>query len=270
MRPLVRVHDSLDGGWEFATGAVPILGEVCEYREWGAPVRRREVPHGRYTLIISFGDPLMVDGERHTSFLAGLHDRPVFTGHAGAQHGIEIRLGPVAAGALLRQPLDALTNRVVALDDLLGAEAERLVDRLASAPDADTRFDLLSAGLAGRMAEVPPLSREVRWALEQLTCRHGQVAVGRLVRATGWSQRHFAARFRTQVGMTPKAYARVLRFQSAYQQMRAAPHDRWAQIAADSGYYDQPHLNREFRDLAGLAPGALLAATLPGGAGTAA
>ena len=120
------------------------------------------------------------------------------------------------------------------------------------------------------MAEVPPLSGEVRWALEQLTRRHGQVAVGRLIRATGWSERHFAARFRAEVGMTPKAYARVLRFQSACQQLRAAPHHSWAQIAADSGYYDQPHLNREFRDLAGLAPGALLAMTLPGGAGTAA
>jgi hypothetical protein len=64
------------------------------------PARRREVPRGRYTLIISFGDPLMVDGERHLSFLAGLHDRPVFIAHAGARHGIEVRLGSVTAGAL--------------------------------------------------------------------------------------------------------------------------------------------------------------------------
>jgi AraC-like DNA-binding protein len=254
------MHGSLESGWEFVTGSVRMLGEVCEYREWGAPVQRREVPHGRYTLIISFGDPLIVDGERHTSFLAGLHDRPVFTAHTGAQHGIEVRLRPASAGALLCQPLEALTNRVFALPDLLGTDAERLVDRLASAPDRSTRFDLLSTVLARRMAEVPPLSGEVRWALEQLTCRHGQVAVGRLGRATGWSQRYFAARFRAQVGMTPKAYAQVLRFQSAYQQMRAAPHHSWAQIAADSGYYDQPHLNREFRELAGLAPGALLVA----------
>lgn len=70
--------------------------------------------------------------------------------------------------------------------------------------------------------------------------------------------------------MAPKAYARVLRSQRAYRLMRAAPERRWAGMAAQAGYYDQPHLNREFRELAGLPPGALLASALPGGAGLAA
>ncbi len=270
MQPSLRRHSSPAGGWEFATATAPVLGTVCGYREWGQPVRRREVPHPALTLIVSFGDPLLVDGARHTSFVAGLHDRPVLTAHDGPQHGIEVGLAPAVAGALLRQPLDPLTNRVIALSDVLGGDADRLVAKLASATDWRTRFDLLSAGLAGRLADAPPLAGEIRWALDQLTRRHGRVPVGRLVRATGWSERHFAARFRAHVGLPPKAYARVLRFHAAFRRMRAAPERSWAQIAADAGYYDQPHLNREFRQLAGLAPGALLAATLPERAGTAA
>jgi AraC-like DNA-binding protein len=265
----VRSHTSPTGGWEFATGTVPLLGEVCGYREWGGPVHRREVPHAALTLILSFDDPLFVGGVRHGSFVAGLHDRAVLTQHDGTQHGIEVRLTPAVAHALLRQPLDPLTNQVIALSDLLGRGADRLTDRLASATGWGTRFDLLSAELTDRLAGAPPLSGEVSWALDQLVRRHGRVPVGGLARATGWSQRHFATRFRAEVGMAPKAYARILRFQYAYQRMRAAPRQTWARIAADTGYYDQPHLNREFRELSGLSPAALLAAALPEGAGTA-
>ncbi len=271
MQPRMRRHENKAGGWEFAepVGYRGWGAEVCGYREWGGPVRRREVPHDGYTLILSFGDPLMIDGERYTSMVAGLHDRPVVTAHQGAQHGIEVRLPPATARALLRRPLYELTNSVVALPDLL-ADADRLVDQLAGTPDWATRFDLLHCAFAARLVDAEPLAGEVRWALDALTRTHGRAPVSRLVTATGWSQRHFTTRFREQVGMAPKALARVLRFQQAYQSMRAHPQHSWAQIAADAGYYDQPHLNREFRELAGLPPGALLAAALPEYAGIAA
>lgn len=271
MASRVRSYGSPAGGWELAEPAgSPAATGVCGFREWGPPVCRREVPHPDYTLVLSFGDPLLVDAVRHTSFLAGLSDRATRTAHAGAQHGIELRLPPATAQALLRRPLHELANAVVALPDLLGVEADGLVDRLASTPDWERRFALLDGYLAGQLADAPPLAAEVHWALEVLTRRHGRVPVGRLARATGWSQRHFTARFREQVGLAPKAYARVLRFHYAYRRMLAAPEQCRAQIAADAGYYDQPHLNRDFRDLAGLAPGALFAAAHPGGLGIAA
>jgi len=143
------------------------------------------------------------------------------------------------------------------------------VQRLAEAPDWSARFALLDAEFAGRLAGTAPPAAEVAWALGQLRRHHGRLPVGPLASATGWSQRHFTARFRAQVGMAPKQFARVLRFQHAVGRMRGAPEPCWAEIAAAAGYYDQPHLNRDFRELAGVTPGELLAAALPGGAGTA-
>jgi len=274
--PAVRIqrHSAPRGSFELAIAASRLgLGDYCGYVERGAPVRRREVPHDGYTLILSFGDELTVaaaDGSapgRYTSFLAGLHDRPVVTGHAGVQYGIELRLPPLTAYRLLRRPLAELTNAVVELPELLGPGTDRLVQRLAEAPDWSSRFALLDAEFAARLAGSDRPAAEVAWALGRLRRHHGRLPVGPLAAATGWSQRHFTARFRAQVGMAPKQFARVLRFQHAVTRMRGAPEPCWAEIAACAGYYDQPHLNRDFRELAGCTPTEYLARLLPEGRG---
>ena len=69
----------------------------------------------------------------------------------------------------------------------------------------------------------------------------------------GWSRRHFAARWRRDVGMGPKAVARILRFQRALRLLREGR--PLADVAYDCGFADQPHLNREFRALGGSTPG---------------
>lgn len=276
--PPVRVerYSSPQGSWELAVAPSGVgLGDYCGYREQGAAMRRRELPHDGYTLILSFGDELTVAAAsggvsgRYTSLLAGLHDRAVVTGHDGIQHGIEIRLPPLTAYRLLGRPLTELTNAVVELPEVLGPGTDRLVQRLAGAPDWSSRFALLDDEFAARLAGTDPPAAEIAWALARLRRHHGRLPVGPLATATGWSQRHFTARFRAQVGMAPKQFARVLRFQHAVGRMRGAPEPCWAEIAAAAGYYDQPHLNREFRELAGVTPGELFAAALPGGAVTA-
>jgi AraC-like DNA-binding protein len=83
----------------------------------------------------------------------------------------------------------------------------------------------------------------------------------------GWSRRHLAARFRDQVGLPPKVVARVLRFQCALRLMGTDGGPAWSDVALACGYYDQAHLNREFRSLAGCAPTRYFAARLPDGGG---
>jgi transcriptional regulator GlxA family with amidase domain len=82
------------------------------------------------------------------------------------------------------------------------------------------------------------------------------VRIEELVKQSGFSHRHLVARFREEVGMTPKSLARVLRFEHSLTMLRqtTAP---LAEVAAAAGYYDQAHLNRDFKALAGSAPGAI-------------
>jgi AraC-like DNA-binding protein len=276
-------HDSPLGSWEMASrDADPRLrGYLGAYTGFvertPGPLRRREVPSDHVTLILSFGAPIAISGpgaaqpsQRRTSFVAGLHDGPVLTEHAGRQHGIEVRLAPLAAGRLLGVPMDELANRVVALDDLLGRDADRLLEGLHEAPGWAERFARLDAALARRLDDTRAPSTAIAWAWKRLSESHGTVPIGALADEVGWSRRHLGAQFRRQVGLPPKLLARILRFDRVVARLRHAEPGRWAEVAYDCGYYDQAHLNRDFRAFAGSSPTAFLAARMPDAGGFAA
>ena len=106
------------------------------------------------------------------------------------------------------------------------------------------------------------LAPEVLHAWRQLLRAGGAVRVADLATETGWSSRHLADRFRTEIGLTPKAAARVIRFDRAKQTLISRVHDegfQLADLAAETGYFDQAHLAREFRALAGVPPSQWLA-----------
>ena len=286
-------HRSELGEWELATRpAHPALrGHVtgyCGYRE-DTPTRfrRREVASPLVPLIISFGDRIQVGvpggpARTVTSFVAGLYDRPVVTEHDGRQHGIEALLTPLGAYTLLGVPMGELTNQVVELGDLLGPGGAKLTARLAETSSWGERLALFDDALAVRLTAGLEPSPEVEHVWNRLLQTHGGLPVGGLAGEVGWSRRHLVARFHQQVGLPPKVLARVLRFQRGVRLLEAeagrpaggAAGGRrpgagrsWAELALACGYYDQAHLNRDFREFAGCTPTQFLAARLPGDAG---
>ena len=166
--------------------------------------------------------------------------------------------------------MDALANRVVALDDLLGRDADRLLEGLHDAPGWTERFALLDAALARRLDDARPPSAGVAWAWERLSESHGTVPIGALAGEVGWSRATWARRFCRQVGVPPKLLARILRFDRVVARLLHAERGRWAEVAYDCGYYDQAHLNRDFRAFAGSTPSAFVAARMPDAGGFAA
>jgi len=271
-------HASDLGTWMMARRAphAVLRGHVrgyLGYREDTVPLRRREVPSAIVPLIISFGDPIDVAGPGEepralTSFAGGLSDGPAITEHGGRQHGMQVNLSPLGAYRLFGLPMRELANRVVSLDDVFGPAARVLAERLAGAPGWAERFALLDEEFARRMMAGPEPSAEVAWAWRRLVRTGGRLRVDELAREVAWSPRHLVNRFGEQVGLTPKPVARMLRFHRAVQQiLRGVPP---AEVAAACGYYDQAHLNRDFRALAGCTPTAYRAAELPDAGGVAA
>jgi AraC-like DNA-binding protein len=129
---------------------------------------------------------------------------------------------------------------------------------MACAHGWDERFALLDALLGRTMLVAAPPPPDVAYAWERLTRSGGRLAVESLAAELGCSRRHLAARFRDHVGVSPKAAARVIRFHTAVRRLSAGG-AAWADIALDCGYYDQPHLNRDFREFAGITPAQLQA-----------
>ena len=245
--------------WELAHGTPgPALGgavlRICGFSADAGPLRRPELPEAAVTVVLSFGPRMRVDGERFGSFAAALYDRPALTEHDGVQHGLELKLSPPGARRLLGLPLHELHNTTVPLDAVL--DSGTLVEELAEAPDWETRFARVNAELTRRLADAPAPHPAVRAAWRALVASRGTVGVGALADELGWSRRHLAARFRDDVGASPKFLARLLRFEHAAERIRGgtAP---LGDVALACGFYDQAHLNREVRAFAGAAPSAL-------------
>jgi AraC-like DNA-binding protein len=176
---------------------------------------------------------------------------------------MQVNLTPLGAARLLGATLGELANRVVALDDALGRASRDLADRLWEAGDWAPRFALLDAWLRARLAAAAPPSADLAWAWGQLRASGGKAAVGALAASIGCSRKHLSVRFRRAFGLPPKTVAQVLRFAGAIDRLDREPPPSLAAVAAECGYSDQPHLNRDFRRFAGLTPTAYFERRLP-------
>ena len=150
-------------------------------------------------------------------------------------------------------PMTELTDRMVALDDVLGAEGTALREELGNAPDWDRRFDIAEAFVLRKLAGADAPSPEIAWAFAKIAATGGRAKVASIAGRIGWSRKHLARRFADEIGLGPKSVSRIVRLNRAMAAARAGD-GGWAGIAADCGYADQAHLVREFRDLAGASP----------------
>ena len=269
----VSRHETPELSWEMVTrdAAAPLRGLVRNYTGYversAEPLCRREVPSGDVTLILSPGSALSLPDGRHTSFLAALHESHTLVEHDGHQEGVEVRLTPLGARALFGLPMHELSNRVVELDDLLGRGADELIERMWEAPSWDRRFAILDGALAFRADRAPRPESELAWAWGRMRSSAGRARVSGLADELGWSHRRLIARFREGIGLAPKTLGRVLRFERVSRLLQQVEEPRLAEVALDCGYYDQAHLNRDFRQFAGTSPGQYLARRLPSGGG---
>src|SRR5689334_14248147 len=173
----------------------PLAGRVTSYYGFEVatpePVRQREGPGTDVVVILTFEEHWLIDGERRTSFIGGLHDQQVTTEHPGRSLGMQVNLDPLAARALVGAPLHELAHRTVPLEEILDPF---LVERLAGATDWDARFALLDDTLAPRLADARP-SPEVAWAWQRLRATHGRVPIGELATELRWSRKRIVSRF---------------------------------------------------------------------------
>jgi AraC-like DNA-binding protein len=242
------------------------------YRQEGfAPGLHRGLPSHHLTFIVSLADPVDIaampdPGQRpgaHQAFVGGLHAGPALIRHDGNQVGVSLQLTPLGARALLGLPAGALAGSVVDLDDVLGRTAGELVDRLAGATTWADRFAVLDDVLARRLTDAVEPPPETARAWHRLVASGGTVDVRTLAQEVGWSRRHLSERFRVELGLPPKVLARVLRFERARRLLQRPDRPALADVAAVCGFYDQAHLNRDWRELAGCSPTTWLAEELP-------
>jgi AraC-like DNA-binding protein len=172
----------------------------------------------------------------------------------GAVRLVGIRLHPASLPDLVGFPADDCTDGVFDLADVAPALGARLRDAVGGIDEPRAAIDAIVPALArwiGRRPLAPPI---VGRAVELIRAMPPGLTVGTLARELGWSERRLQRAFAAQVGIPPKLLYRITRVQRAILRAEARPGDGWAAVAAYSGYADQPHLVREFVDLAGCLP----------------
>lgn len=231
--------------------------------------RERLLPSGTAELIVNLREDetriydadtgIAVD--RHpAALLCGPHGRPfaIDTDIPIRIYGVHFRGG--GAWPFFGIPLGELTDRHVALGDLwTEAAARELRGRLAAVADPGIGLAFLEQYLERRL-DRSPVSRHpaVAALLGALAADPAVVRIGTVAEQAGLSENRLRTLFERQVGLTPKRFARVRRFQRVLTDIEHQPSVDWSAVAADGGYFDQSHLIQEFRRFTTLTPSAYL------------
>jgi len=239
------------------------------YQERAAgPATFRELPCTFVPVIIDLDAGWTVAHRQHAaplrlgSFVAGVTDGPVLVGHDGSARCLQVDLTPLGARRLVGLPMSELANQSVPIDAVLGRFGRDLAQRVGDAPDWPARFALIDKAFRARLAEAAPTDPGVAWSLSQIMASGGTAVIGDHADKLGWSHRRLIARYRDTVGLPPKLVARIVRFERLTAHITTNPAIDWATAATACGYFDQAHLAREVRELAGITPTELRATTV--------
>lgn len=231
--------------------------------------KERILPTGTMEIVIALDDDTLRvydrdDVERATHFRGGLLSG-VQTGYnvidaAGTQTLLGVHFRPGGAFPFLGMPAGELCDATVSLGDLWGAWAGELCERLLEASTTEARFRILERGLLERAFRPLEGHPAVRCAIGHLCDAPGTARIADVAARIGLSSRRLNQVFGDEVGLTPKLFSRVWRFQDALQRIAAGGDVDWMDIAIGCGYFDQPHFIHDFRAFTGLTPTEYLSA----------
>lgn len=218
------------------------------------------VPDGRAELIINLGLPFEQESDgswqrQPDIFFVGQITGPFTIRPQGPARTIGVRFRPEGASRFFGLPMFELTDAAVAVDQI-SQRLHRHLDRLRDLPSLTEQLSLLERILLKSVSDNDE-DRLVSAAVNRLEESNGLISIRELCSSLGLSARQIERRFRNAVGISPKLFCRMRRFQQVFQSMESSSLS-WVDVAVSSGYYDQAHLIHDFREFSGATPTALL------------
>ncbi|HAB16806.1 MAG TPA: helix-turn-helix domain-containing protein [Verrucomicrobiota bacterium] len=229
--------------------------------------RERVLPDGTFQLMINLRDePRTLFDREHEdrsqdfrrAWVSGAHREYIVIDARPGSSLIGIHFKPGGATPFLGLPAIELRDRVIELDSLMDSAVNDLRDALLEAPTPQDKFRILEKFLWARAGGRPVRSPAVALALRRFQEVPHTATMESVAQELGISHKHFIARFHAEVGLTPKRYCRIRRFQQVLAGIERKVAVDWADLAYACGYYDQAHFIQEFHDFSGLRPTAYL------------
>jgi AraC-like DNA-binding protein len=253
----------------------PPLGQHVEwlwYYDDFQPDHDREhvLPQGAFDLMFNLEDrPRKLydrdNAGRFNSFkrgwLSGAHEEFLIIDALPRSSMIGAHFKPGGAARFLVPPAGELCRQVVEVDALWGAGIWEWRERLLAAPDARGKFGVFEQMLLNRLAAAgakPGGNRGVSWAIGQFMREPHLQSIAAVSHDLGVSHKQFIEQFRREVGLTPKLFCRIRRFQEVLRRIQSQKTVNWADVACSCGYFDQAHFVKDFVSFAGFNPTAYL------------
>ena len=225
----------------------------------GTGATERVLPDGCVEWIFHFGSPFQgstIAGEwecQPRSFVVGELTRFLLLQPTGDVAVMGVRFRPGGAYRFLPFPLSDFTDSRVSTGDVWGHEGTYLEEAVLEASHNLQRQQLVEEFLLRQLPTTTPRSR-FDAAVKEIIRTRGQTRVHEVANGVGLSSRQLERGFGASLGLSPKSFSRIMRFQNLLRLVGEGPLREWANLAIEGGYADQPHMVREFREFAGHTP----------------
>lgn len=233
------------------------------YLDGSMPYRREKIlPTGWLDLEVNLGDAIQIYDASGTKSVATCVDSwwvGVWNKFGTVEWPVNIQLigvhfKPGGAYPFLNIPLSELRNQIISADAIWGRFATELCERLHAAPSIQARLALFEQLLLTRLYDPPHGLNAVHCGVAEIARHHGALSIKALGDHMGISQSHLLTQFNRMVGISPKALARLYRLKHILRTIDPTQPVDWTQIAHQSGYYDQAHFGKNFREFTGHSP----------------
>jgi len=248
----------------------PFVSQLWYWRDVSRPhVMERLMPNGESSLVVNLKDDIIRVYDKDSLALARTTRGAIVVG-AHSQNSVidaeeqECVFGIqfLAGGAYPffgRTPTHESANEQVALEDLWGPRnSADLRIALLESPNPEAKFDTAESFLLRAKRREQNLHPAISYAVREIVHAPHIRTIADLTDATGLHARKFISLFRDQVGLTPKVFCRVRRFQRVIAAIHCRKQVDWARVALDCGYYDQSHFIHDFREFSGMSPSVYL------------
>lgn len=237
------------------------------YEGWeGSHARERVLPDGTFELIINLREEPRklfdrTNPARYTAFqrgwISGTHAEHIEIDTVPGASMIGAHFKPGGAAPFLEFLSSEFRDSVVPFEAVWGSPALEAREQLLAAGTISGKFEILENFLRGTLHRCSSRKRPheaIAWATDQFCRQPHAASMATVANQLGMSHKHFIQRFREQVGLAPKLFCRIRRFQEVLVQVNRQQRINWAEVACQCGYFDQSHLVSDFLKFSGLNP----------------
>lgn len=232
------------------------------------PVKQRIVPDGCMEMIFHYGDlynQFFPDGSFITqprSFIFGQITSYIEIAPSGVSGIVAARFRPDGLAPFLSVPVSSLDNQAISLEIIFGEKGISLEEQVVAAANNLERIKIIESFMLNGLAERNTIDRITKACVEEIFHASGQQDMDTLASKLNINRRSIERKFNAGIGISPKQLSKLVRLQAALKMLERKRFDSLTELAHESGYYDQAHFIKDFKEITGVIPKAFFSDNL--------